>query len=291
MFCSNCAQKIDSGERFCSKCGAPAEKSVNIKKGISPITTMIIILGGVVLIAVVVLAVVLSGRSTQKTLEIKGSETTVAVTTTSPRETTAETNAFNMKVLIKTSLRDQSMTNEDALDKTQLIISSRLKALGINRFKIDRDYDNNFIIQIQMPKDSDSQKIITVITKTCLLEFKIVEELEANGNYKLGPTLITGDKLISAKAGYDSNGNIVVQFSFNSEGAKEFEKITSENIGKQLAIVLDDQVKSAPVIRSAIADDGEIESIGTIEEAKDIALALQTGALPVNLEILDIFLE
>jgi len=200
-------------------------------------------------------------------------------------------NDFNMKAVIKTSFKDQSMTNSEALDKTQIIISSRLKALGISKYKIDRDANNNFIIQIQIPKDTDSQIIIASITKTCLLEFKIVEGYDDDNNYKLGPTLITGDKIINAKAGYNSNGQVVVQFSFNSEGAKEFEKITSANIGNQMAIVLDGEIKSAPFIRSAISDSGVIESIGSLQEAKDIALILQTGALPVTLEIQDIFLK
>ncbi len=200
-------------------------------------------------------------------------------------------NDFNMKVVAKASLRDQNMTKEDALDKTQLIISSRLKALGINKYKIDRDSKNNFIIRIQKPEYSISQEIIDVITKTALLEFKIVEELDNDGYYTLSPALITGDKLSNAKAGYDSNGQVVVQFNFNSEGAKEFKKITSENIGKQMAILLDGEVISAPIIKSVIEADGIIESIDTIEEAKEIALALQTGALPVNLEIKDVSLK
>lgn len=60
MFCSNCGNKIDYRERFCSKCGAPTEKSVKMKKGISPMTIKLMLLGAVVLIAVVVLAAVFS---------------------------------------------------------------------------------------------------------------------------------------------------------------------------------------------------------------------------------------
>lgn len=200
-------------------------------------------------------------------------------------------NTFNVKVLAKTSFRDPSITNNDALSKTKLIISNRLKALGINKFKIDIDSNNNFIIQMQIPKENDSQQIITFITKTWLLEFRILEGADDEGNPILGPVLITGDKLSGANAGYDNNGQVIVQFSFDSEGAKIFEKITSENIGRQLAIVLDDEIKSAPVIQAVISSDGVIENIGSLEEAKDIALVLQTGALPVNLEVQDVFLK
>ena len=97
--------------------------------------------------------------------------------------------------------------------------------------------------------------------------------------------LMTGDKLAKASAGYDSNGRIIVSMSFTGEGQKIFEKITSENVGRQLAIILDDNIKSAPVIRTAISGNAVIEGIDSLSEAKDIALVLQTGALPVSLKV------
>lgn len=176
--------------------------------------------------------------------------------------------------------------SSDAIDKAMLIMLNRIDKLGISEPLVTKDFSSNIVIQL--PGVDNSDKAVEVIGKTAQLEFKIVQGYDDQGNYKLGPTLITGDKLANAKAGYDNNGQVIVQFSFNSEGAKEFEKITSANIGKQLAIVLDGQVKSAPVIKSVIAGDGVIESIKSLEEAKDIALVLQTGALPVNLEIQEV---
>ncbi|MCL5770688.1 MAG: protein translocase subunit SecD [Actinobacteria bacterium] len=179
-----------------------------------------------------------------------------------------------------------SNVSADAIDKAMLIMLNRIDKLGISEPLVTKDFSNNIVIQL--PGVDNPDKAVEVIGKTAILEFKIVEGYDKNKNYILGPALITGDKLASAKAGYDSNGQIVVQFSFNSEGAKEFEKITSANIGKQLAIVLDGEVKSAPVIKSVISGNGVIENIGSLEEAKDIALVLQTGALPVNLEIQEV---
>ena len=102
----------------------------------------------------------------------------------------------------------------------------------------------------------------------------------------VGPVLLTGDKLAKASAGYDSNGRIVVTLSFKEEGSGTFEDITRENIGEQLTIVLDEEIKSAPSINTVITGgDAVIEGINSLEEAKDIALVLQTGALPVNLII------
>jgi len=100
------------------------------------------------------------------------------------------------------------------------------------------------------------------------------------------PALLTGDKLANVAAGYDTYGNIRVALSFKDEGVKIFEEITSENIGRNLAIVLDEEIKSAPYIRVAISNgEAEITGIDSIEEAKSIELVLQTGALPVNLQI------
>lgn len=177
----------------------------------------------------------------------------------------------------------ESVTNE-ALDKAQFIIMNRIDKLGISEPLVTRDYNKNLIIQL--PGVDEPQRAIDVIGKTAQLEFRILESLDENGNPTFGPTLMTGDKLVKAQAGYNSSGQIIVSMAFTDEGGKQFEKITSENIGKQLAIVLDGEMKSAPVIRQAISGgDAVIEGIDTLEEAKDIALVLQTGSLPVNLEI------
>ncbi|MFZ3107019.1 MAG: preprotein translocase subunit SecD, partial [Candidatus Hydromicrobium sp.] len=177
----------------------------------------------------------------------------------------------------------ESVTNE-ALDKAQFIIMNRIDKLGISEPLVTRDYNKNLIIQL--PGVDEPQRAIEVIGKTAQLEFKILQSIDENGNPIFGPTLMTGDKLVSAKAGYNSNGQIIVSMAFTDEGSKQFEKITSENVGKQLAIVLDGEMKSAPVIRQAISGgDAVIEGIDTLEEAKDIALVLQTGSLPVSLEI------
>jgi len=102
----------------------------------------------------------------------------------------------------------------------------------------------------------------------------------------VGPPLLTGETLAKAQAGYNSNGQIVVSLSFDEEGAGIFEEITTNNTGKQLAIVLDEEIKSSPNINEPISGgEAVIRGINSFEDAKDIALVLQTGQLPVNLEI------
>ncbi|MHB1334648.1 MAG: protein translocase subunit SecD [Candidatus Humimicrobiaceae bacterium] len=210
-------------------------------------------------------------------LDLKGGTQVILKATQLQQASTSDSTAANTQ---------KGNASSDAIDKAMLIMLNRIDKLGISEPLVTKDFSSNIVIQL--PGVDNPDKAVEVIGKTAQLEFRIVEGYDEQNNYKLGPVLITGDKLSNAKAGYDSNGQVIVQFSFNSEGAKEFEKITAANIGKQLAIVLDGQVKSAPVIRSAIAGDGVIENINSLEEAKDIALVLQTGALPVNLEIQEV---
>jgi len=100
----------------------------------------------------------------------------------------------------------------------------------------------------------------------------------------VGPVLLIGNKLSKAGAGYDSNGRIIVSLSFKDEGAGIFEEITRNNIGEQLAIVLDEEIKSAPSINNTITGgDAVIEGINSLDEASYIAEILNIGALPFTL--------
>jgi len=187
------------------------------------------------------------------------------------------------QIILKPVEKGTQGITEEAINKAELIILNRIDKLGISEPLVTRDLNKDIIVQL--PGVSEPQRAIEIIGKTAQLEFKILEKMDENNNPVLGPVLMTGDKLVKSQAGYDSTGKIIVSMAFTPEGTKEFEKITSENIGKQLAIVLDGEVKSAPRIQSAIAGDAVIENIGSLEEAKDVALVLQTGSLPVNLEI------
>ncbi len=187
------------------------------------------------------------------------------------------------QIILKPSEIGAAKVTDSALDKAQLIILNRIDKLGISEPLITRDYNKNIIIQL--PGVDDPKRAIELIGKTAQLEFRIVESVDENNKPVFGPVLMTGDKLVKAQAGYDSNGKIVVSMAFTAQGQKEFAKVTSENVGKQLAIVLDGEMKSAPRIEQAIEGDAVIENIGTLDEAQDIALVLQTGALPVSLEI------
>jgi len=98
---------------------------------------------------------------------------------------------------------------------------------------------------------------------------------------------LTGEYLADAKVVVGQMGEPVVAFSLKAEGGSIFYKVTSENKGKRLAIVLDGKIRSAPVIREALSDSGIIEGRFSIAEAKDLALILRAGAIPASLKIVE----
>jgi preprotein translocase subunit SecD len=96
---------------------------------------------------------------------------------------------------------------------------------------------------------------------------------------------ITGDYLVDARVNFDRQNRSLVEFRFNTAGARIFGELTEKNIKKQLAIVLDDLVYSAPVIQSRIGSQGEITGRFTPQEAADLAVVLRSGSLPIPVTI------
>ena len=98
---------------------------------------------------------------------------------------------------------------------------------------------------------------------------------------------ITGRDLRNARPTLDENNRPAVSFSLNRDGAAKFGTFTQANIGRQLGIVLDNRVQSAPAIQSRIDDEGRITGTFTTQEAQDLSLKLRSGALPANLTYLE----
>jgi preprotein translocase subunit SecD len=98
---------------------------------------------------------------------------------------------------------------------------------------------------------------------------------------------ITGRDLRNARPSLDENNQPAVSFSLNNDGAVKFGRVTQENIGRQLAIILDGRVQSAPVIESRITDEGRISGTFTQQEVADLSLVLRSGALPASLTYLE----
>ncbi|MFN7974513.1 MAG: protein translocase subunit SecD [Acidobacteriota bacterium] len=116
----------------------------------------------------------------------------------------------------------------------------------------------------------------------------VVGNQQEDGWYLLRKdSIITGMDLKGATRGQDQFGQASVNFSLKSEGSDKFGRATKENLGKQLAIVLDGKVKSAPTIRAEIRDRGEITGNFSIPEADDLSLVLRSGSLPASIRFLE----
>jgi preprotein translocase subunit SecD len=204
-----------------------------------------------------------------------------------------------------------------ALEQSVETIRNRVDQFGVTEPEIVPQGDNRILIQL--PGVKDPKRAINLIGKTALLEFKLLDEehsleqamkgiippgdILARGvrlDDKTGQrmelyyllkakTLLTGQNLEYAQVKIsDRFGEPYVGIKFDAQGAKDFDRITSENVGKRLAIVLDGVVHSAPVIKERISG-GEAQITGTFttEEARDLAIVLRAGALPAPVKVLE----
>ena len=197
---------------------------------------------------------------------------------------------------------------EDAPDRALEIIRNRVDQFGVKEVSIQRQGTDEMVIQL--PGVTDRDRALELIGRTALLEFRLVssdpEKLkkalagEIEGGYELlegenGEKIlleknveITGADLTNAFVKFDQSSfnQPTVSIAFNKEGAKKFARITGNNVGTRLAIVLDGNVKSAPVIKERIpSGEGVIQGRFSPEEANDLSIILRAGALPAPVVI------
>jgi preprotein translocase subunit SecD len=209
-------------------------------------------------------------------------------------------------------------TREQAVDQAMQTIDRRTNDLGVTEPNIARQPQGEEIL-VQMPGVTDVARAKEIIGKTAQLEFRLVEagpapkeellkqyngtlpgEMEilpgsagstadGGGTFyvvrKIAP--VTGRDLRAAKPGLDENNQPAVHFELKSAGASKFGKLSGENIGRYLAIILDDKVVSAPKLEGRITDQGRISGGFTAESANDLSLTLRSGALPASLTNLE----
>jgi preprotein translocase subunit SecD len=188
------------------------------------------------------------------------------------------------------------------------VIERRLKDLNV-RFKLEpQDSDR---IRLRLAKAVDPKRVIEVIARRGRLQFRLIEtdltpEQTVRGEapphaevlYGRGDqqphivfkrSVLTGRDLVDAQAAFDARtSEPVITFRFNAEGARRFGQVTQENVGKPFAIVLDNEVVSAPIIREPIlGGSGQISGRFTVEEANNLAIQLRSGELPGKLTLLE----
>ena len=194
-------------------------------------------------------------------------------------------------IKLKTSSQDQALE----------IVRRRIDEIGTNEPNILKR--GNDRILVELPGLDDPMRIKSLLGKTANLTFRFVtnNQEDSFGTEKLKyednsdeaivskRIILSGDNLLDAQPRMNSETNeTVVSFTLDRVGAKRFGKATSTGIGKQLAIVLDGKIISAPVIRDTIASgSGQISGGFTFQSATDLALLLRSGALPAPLNIIE----
>ena len=214
---------------------------------------------------------------------------------------------------LRVSEKDAQERKDKAVQQALETIRNRIDQFGVSEPTIQREGINHIVVQL--PGIKDPQRAIELIGRTARLDFKMVREdisptsgtipddaellKEKSVDAATGAVteipivvqkkaMITGDLLTDAQVRIDSQFNKpYVGIEFNSLGAKLFDQVTAANVGKRFAIVLDNNIHSAPVIRERISGgSAQISGNFTEKTAADLAIVLRAGALPAPVKII-----
>jgi preprotein translocase subunit SecD len=233
----------------------------------------------------------------------------------------AQIEGDRVKVLLTMDPKQLDEIKKSAVDQALETVRNRIDQFGVSEPEIARQGQNRILIQL--PGVEDPQRAKELIGKTALLEFKLVDDVNSlqralAGDIPFGDvilyqraedpktgavrkipflikdkTLMTGDALQDARVRFDQYNNLpYISLTLKSLGAREFDRITAENVGKRLAIILDNNIYSAPVIKSRISGgqaviEGGFGGPRGLDEAKDLAIVLRAGSLPAPVDILE----
>lgn len=172
---------------------------------------------------------------------------------------------------------EQNKVTPEAINQVINIMQKRVNEMGLTEPIIQREGARRIIIEL--PGERDPKKAIETIGKTAVLEFK-----DEAGNVKLN-----GEDLKDAKEQMGQNKQPVVSLQFSEEGGDKFARLTAANVGRHIGIYLDGELLTNPVVNEAITGGAAvITGQRTLEEAKDLAILLRSGALPVKVSVLEV---
>jgi len=220
----------------------------------------------------------------------------------------------NDLIVMKMTDAYKTETQTEIVNQSIEVVRRRIDEMGTREPTIERQGEDRILVQV--PGLQDPERLKAILGKTAKMTFQLVDESASldqamKGIVPIGSELlyqepqtkggmpipiviekrvmVAGDRLTDAQANFNQQtGEPVVTFRFDSVGAREFGDATKENVGRRFAIVLDNKVISAPVIREAIlGGSGEISGNFTLESAKDLSVLLRAGALPAPLKILE----
>ena len=210
-------------------------------------------------------------------------------------------------VVISFSEEQKTALEKQVIDQSLEIIRRRVDETGTREPTIQKQGRKRVLVQV--PGLGSSEELIALLGKTAKLTFNEVVAMDTNSNFqtKLDEIVVgseqnndlffllkkrpvvSGEGLTNAQPSFDENGLPAVSFNFNPSAALKFGNYTKDNIGSPFAIVLDNVVISAPTIRSHIAGgSGIITGSFSVEESNSLAILLRSGALPAEIEVLEL---
>jgi preprotein translocase subunit SecD len=197
---------------------------------------------------------------------------------------------------------------KDAMSVARDVVRRRIDPSGTKEITVITEGGNRILVEV--PGVEDPEALKRLIGQTARLEFKLVDlsadprEVQqgrappgsqalpmADGNGFMAVkrrVMVSGDQVVKANQGYDQDGRPDIELGFNTAGARRFARATQENTGKPFAIILDDKVLSAPNINEPIlGGNAQITGSFTVQSAHDLAVSLQSGKLPVKLNVIE----
>ena len=245
-------------------------------------------------------------EGTDRAIEVVRSLARPVVSVSSVGETDIVVSAQDGVLQVQLSEAEKLATDDRTVKQALEIIRRRIDEVGTREPTIQRQGTSRILIQV--PGIGSASELKAIIGTTAQLTFQPVVgrasgvDAPAGSGNEILPSLdeegvffklekapvVTGEVLVDAQPSFDQNGRPAVSFRFNTSGARKFGNYTAENIGNPFAIVLDDEVISAPVIQSHIAGgSGIITGRFTVEETTNLAVLLRAGALPAGLDFLE----
>lgn len=210
------------------------------------------------------------------------------------------------EIVVTLSDAEKLASDDHTVKQALEIVRRRIDEVGTREPTIQRQGTDRILIQV--PGIGSAAELKAIIGTTARLTFhpvagrssdpdanpgvgnKILPSMDEEGVYYIveSAPVVTGEELVDAQPSFDQNGRPAVSFRFDTTGARKFGDYTLENIGTPFAIVLDDEVISAPVIQSHIpGGSGIITGRFTVEESTHLAVLLRAGALPAGLDFLE----
>jgi preprotein translocase subunit SecD len=211
--------------------------------------------------------------------------------------------AEGAEIVVTLSEAERVATDDRTIRQALEIVRRRIDEVGTREPTIQRQGEDRILIEV--PGVGSAEEVKEIIGTTAQLTFQPVVSRTSDANESAGPNneilpsldeqgvfyvlernpVVSGEELVDAQPAFDQNGRPAVNFRFNPTGARAFGDYTAENIGSPFAIVLDEEVISAPVIQSHIpGGSGIITGNFTVEESTQLAVLLRAGALPAGLE-------